>query len=175
MFFLLIAVQDLPEIFGWRDLKQIDSPLERVYTHSLALPDFFRDNETSREFSLLLTLNSKLVKNFNISVSALSGGGINASSLSLFNLILKDARVIVKQGNFALQELKPDFVYEGWQKFVVIYRGLELLIHDCTTVTRISFPVDYDKDNLPSWENLRVVVTPNFPTREDVRVSISYD
>jgi len=147
--------------------------LERVYTHSLALPDFFRDNETSREFSLLLTLNSKLVKNFNVSVSALSGDGLNASSLALFNLILIDGRVIVKRGNFALQELKPDFVYQGWQKFVVIYRGLELLIHDCTTVTRIPFPDDFDKDSLPSWENLRVIITPNFPTREDVRVSIT--
>lgn len=144
--------------------------MERVYSHSLALPEYFRNNETSREFSLLFTLNSNLVNNFNISLSALS----NNTSLALFNLILQNGRVIVQRGDIVLQETKPDFVYDGWQKFVVIYRGLELLLHDCTTVVRIPFPDDsVESDSLQSWENLRVDITPNFPTKEDIRVNIS--
>lgn len=164
---LCFVVKDLPEVFGWRDTEPSSAPLQDVFSHSLALPKYFIDNETSREFSLLFTLNSQLVKNLNLSVSAES----NNDSVVLFSLLLQNGRVTVRHDDMVLQDVKPEFLFQEWQKFVVIYRGLELLLHDCNTVVRIPFP-ERNKE-LPSWKYLKVVTSPNLPTKEDIRVSIT--
>lgn len=164
---LCLTAIDLPEAFGWRETDPDGVTLERSQTFSLKLPDYFTQNDTSREFSLLFTINSKLVNAFNVSVKSESAN----SSETLFSLLLSKGQITFQKGENILGIHKPDYIYEEWQKFVIIYRGLELLLHDCRTVQRIPFPER--SSDLPPWDRIAVTVTPNLPTREDVRVSIS--
>jgi hypothetical protein len=164
IFFYLTAV-DLPQVFGWREIDPVGVTLERSQTFSLKLPDYFTENDTSREFSLLFTINSELVNGFNLSVKSESDN----SSETLFSLLLSKGQIKFQKGENILGIHKPDYVFEEWQKFVIIYRGRELLLHDCRTVQRMPFPER--SSDLPSWDRIAVTVKPNLPTREDVRVS----